>query len=177
MARTPIRKLSRQMRLLIYGCVVGLGWYLTAIYQQREREPLTEALLIAVDQNNYEAAKSLLDRGADVNGDGPSWLDSLRGWFEDRGEEYYPCWESPLLTAISNENIPMVKLLLAYGANVDVRKDFCADTSNLPFQGTARELAKRTGDKEILLLLQRCRSRESQGCKLLRGLAGIGKIG
>lgn len=82
-------------------------------------------LHVVVVWGDVEAARALVNAGADVNA---------------RGEDGY----TPLHEAVSFENIELVRLLLDAGANPDIKEE--------RFGETPADIARDIGDPEILAL-------------------------
>ena len=90
-------------------------------------------LFVAVERGNIEASRALLERGADVNYCRPS-----------RNYYGYKTRMWPLRTAIMSGNLEMVRLLIQFKVNLEVRDDI---------QETDHLLACKSGNKEIMYLL------------------------
>lgn len=96
-------------------------------------------LTLACKLGNIGFARILLENGADANGCQAS-------------SDLYTVY--PLMIAIADKNVELVRLLLEYGANCDVQDD----DGNTPLS-----LARQAGSSEIEVLLSACILRQG-GC-------------
>ena len=82
-------------------------------------------LITAIQYNNLEIVKLLVEHGIDVN-----WISESKEITFGLGE-YYSYWETPLLTAAQNDNYEIVKYLLDNGAIVNDDRDINGNTALL----------------------------------------------
>ncbi|WP_162427116.1 ankyrin repeat domain-containing protein [Pontibacter pudoricolor] len=112
------------MKTLILLAVLSFCMSFTALAQGKD-----EQLYIAVQKNDKAKVEALLQKKAD-----PNYVKQAGSWMR----------VSPLITAVNNNNVAIVKLLIEYKAKVDWKDGF---------NTTALIYAASKGNKEIVELL------------------------
>lgn len=104
-------------RLFIYGAEPLRDVYFRC-NEPTNSSPLNKQLFDCVMSGDLEQANALLSRGADPNARGVY----ARGhrvycyWSGEPYQHWFPCEGPAIFAAVEREDIPMLKLLLAYGA-------------------------------------------------------------
>ncbi|MFD3002983.1 ankyrin repeat domain-containing protein [Pontibacter toksunensis] len=107
-------------------------------------------LMLAVEEEHVEAANVLLEAGAKVNARVAKKVYAVEGDYKDLkaapGKLLYEAtgW-TPLMEAVEKKNLPLVKLLLSKGADVN------AETKE---GKSARSIASEAGNQELIQLLR-----------------------
>jgi ankyrin repeat protein len=107
-------------------------------------------LMLAIEEQHLEATKTLLEARANVNVPVEKTVYTLEGGFQDKNTQagkllYIATGWTPLMEAVKKQNLPLVKLLLARGA------DKKAQTK----EGiSANNIAEKLGNKEIMQVLK-----------------------